>query len=130
MERERMQKRPRLAWDVALLTVPEVGFFQLSNSDWIKVVSTIAFLSGSDKLYTGSTHETVRIWDYQSRKVGKHADLSILLASFVGFGMVMNGSSIVLEFSRWRRRWLVLSEQHMVLRRDTRRAMKSYCKLS
>jgi len=37
--------------------------------------------------------------------------LSILLATFAGFGVVMSGSSIVLEFSRWRRRWLALSEQ-------------------
>ncbi|KAK7335711.1 hypothetical protein VNO80_27699 [Phaseolus coccineus] len=43
--------------------------------------------------------------------VGKHAVLSILLATFAGFGVVMSGSSIVLEFSRWRRRWLALSEQ-------------------
>jgi len=38
-------------------------------------------------------------------QVGKHAVLSILLATFAGFGVVMSGSSIVLEFSRWRRRW-------------------------
>ncbi|KAK9292872.1 hypothetical protein L1049_020853 [Liquidambar formosana] len=31
-----------------------------------KVVSAIAFPSGSDKLYTGSKDETVRIWDCQS----------------------------------------------------------------
>nr|KYP41482.1 hypothetical protein KK1_037167 [Cajanus cajan] len=43
--------------------------------------------------------------------VGKHAVLSILLATFAGFGVVMSGSSIVLEFSRWRRRWQALSEQ-------------------
>jgi len=52
-----------------------VCFGVLGVDGWIlvllneQVVSTIAFLSGSDKLYTGSTHETVRIWDYQSRKV-------------------------------------------------------------
>ncbi|KAK7382528.1 hypothetical protein VNO80_01398 [Phaseolus coccineus] len=33
--------------------------------------------------------------------VGKHAVLSILLATFVGFDVVMSESSIVLEFSRW-----------------------------
>ncbi|XP_027926461.1 uncharacterized protein LOC114183587 isoform X1 [Vigna unguiculata] len=43
--------------------------------------------------------------------VGKHAVLSILLATFAGFGVVMSGSSIVLEISRWRRRWLTLSQQ-------------------
>ncbi|MED6219950.1 Zinc finger CCCH domain-containing protein 48 [Stylosanthes scabra] len=31
-----------------------------------KVVSAIAFPSGSDKLYTGSTDESVRVWDCQS----------------------------------------------------------------
>ncbi|XP_027340979.1 uncharacterized protein LOC113854271 isoform X1 [Abrus precatorius] len=43
--------------------------------------------------------------------VGKHAVLSILLATFAGFGVVMSGSSILVEFSRWRRRWQALSEQ-------------------
>ncbi|KAL2332044.1 hypothetical protein Fmac_019625 [Flemingia macrophylla] len=43
--------------------------------------------------------------------VGKHAILAILLATFAGFGVVMSGSSILLEFSRWRRRWQALSEQ-------------------
>ncbi|KOM44195.1 hypothetical protein LR48_Vigan05g180000 [Vigna angularis] len=43
--------------------------------------------------------------------VGKHAVLSILLATFAGFGVVMSGSSIVLEISRWRRRWQTLSQQ-------------------
>ncbi|KAG4978666.1 hypothetical protein AAZX31_13G308100 [Glycine max] len=37
--------------------------------------------------------------------VGKHAVLAILLATFAGFGVVMSGSSILLESSRWRRRW-------------------------
>ncbi|KAK7324944.1 hypothetical protein VNO77_28915 [Canavalia gladiata] len=43
--------------------------------------------------------------------VGKHAVLSILLATFAGFGVVMSGSSILVELSRWRRRWQALSEQ-------------------
>ena len=34
-----------------------------------QAVSAIAFPSGSDKLYTGSTDETARIWDCQSGKV-------------------------------------------------------------
>lgn len=34
-----------------------------------QVVSGIAMPSGSDKLYTGSTDETVRVWDCQSGKV-------------------------------------------------------------
>jgi len=38
-------------------------------------------------------------------QVGKHAVLAILLATFAGFGVVMSGSSILLESSRWRRRW-------------------------
>ncbi|KAF7813233.1 Zinc finger CCCH domain-containing protein 48 [Senna tora] len=33
-----------------------------------KVISGIAFPSGSDKLYTGSKDETVRVWDCQSGK--------------------------------------------------------------
>ncbi|KAJ1424356.1 Zinc finger, RING-CH-type [Sesbania bispinosa] len=39
------------------------------------------------------------------------AVLSILLATFSGFGVVMGGSSILVEFFRWRRRWLALAEQ-------------------
>ena len=34
-----------------------------------QVVSGIALPSGSDKLYTGSTDETVRVWDCQSGQV-------------------------------------------------------------
>jgi WD40 repeat protein len=34
-----------------------------------QVVSGIAMPSGSDKLYTGSTDETVRAWDCQSGQV-------------------------------------------------------------
>ncbi|KAK4255075.1 hypothetical protein QN277_008121 [Acacia crassicarpa] len=40
------------------------------------------------------------------------AILSILLATFAGFGVVMSGSSILVEFFRWRRRWQALSEQN------------------
>ncbi|KAK7402133.1 hypothetical protein VNO78_14153 [Psophocarpus tetragonolobus] len=44
--------------------------------------------------------------------VGKHAVLAILLATFAGFGVVMSGSSILLETCRWRRRWqAALTEQ-------------------
>lgn len=39
------------------------------------------------------------------------AVLSILLATFAGFGVVMSGSSILVEFFRWRRRWQALAEQ-------------------
>ncbi|PNY06452.1 putative RING/U-box protein, partial [Trifolium pratense] len=39
------------------------------------------------------------------------AVLSILLATFAGFGVVMSGSSILVEFFRWRRRWQASSEQ-------------------
>ncbi|TKY67225.1 queuine tRNA-ribosyltransferase subunit QTRTD1 [Spatholobus suberectus] len=39
------------------------------------------------------------------------AVLSILLATFAGFGVVMSGSSILVEFFRWRRRAQALSEQ-------------------
>jgi WD40 repeat protein len=34
------------------------------------VISGIALPSGSDKLYTGSKDETVRVWDCQSGQVG------------------------------------------------------------
>ncbi|KAK7257719.1 hypothetical protein RIF29_31892 [Crotalaria pallida] len=39
------------------------------------------------------------------------AVLSILLATFAGFGVVMSGSSILVEVFRWRRRLQALSEQ-------------------
>ncbi|KAL2983968.1 hypothetical protein AAZX31_12G065100 [Glycine max] len=39
------------------------------------------------------------------------AVLSILLATFAGFGVVMSGSSILVEFFRWRRRVQALQEQ-------------------
>ncbi|OIW20558.1 hypothetical protein TanjilG_14957 [Lupinus angustifolius] len=43
------------------------GFSLLTQLDGHKkVVSGIAFPSGSNKLYTGSTDETVRVWDCQS----------------------------------------------------------------
>uniref|UniRef100_A0A2P2L5W5 Uncharacterized protein n=1 Tax=Rhizophora mucronata TaxID=61149 RepID=A0A2P2L5W5_RHIMU len=41
-----------------------------------------------------------------------HAVLSILLATFAGFGVAMSGSSILIEFLRWRRTWYAQSEQH------------------
>ncbi|KAJ7980985.1 RING/U-box protein [Quillaja saponaria] len=40
------------------------------------------------------------------------AVLSILLATFAGFGVAMSGSSIIVEFLRWRSRWQALAEQH------------------
>ncbi|KAF5470691.1 hypothetical protein F2P56_011188 [Juglans regia] len=40
------------------------------------------------------------------------AVLSILLATFAGLGISMSGSSILVEFLRWRRRWQARSEQH------------------
>ncbi|KAK7404723.1 hypothetical protein VNO78_05679 [Psophocarpus tetragonolobus] len=39
------------------------------------------------------------------------AVLSILLATFAGFGVVMSGSSVLVEYFRWRRRLQALSEQ-------------------
>ncbi|XP_073224479.1 uncharacterized protein [Cicer arietinum] len=39
------------------------------------------------------------------------AVLSVLLATFAGFGVVMSGSYIPVEFFRWRRRWQALQEQ-------------------
>lgn len=47
-------------------------------------------------------------------QVHVQAVLSILLATFAGFGLVMSGSSILVEFVRWRRRWQALSEQQHV----------------
>lgn len=38
--------------------------------------------------------------------------ISIILATFAGFGVAMSGSSIVVELLRWRRRLLVGSENH------------------
>ncbi|XP_061376685.1 uncharacterized protein LOC133318656 isoform X2 [Gastrolobium bilobum] len=43
--------------------------------------------------------------------VHKQAVLSILLAAFAGFGVVLSGSSVLVELFRWRRRWQALSEQ-------------------
>ncbi|OIW09144.1 hypothetical protein TanjilG_11282 [Lupinus angustifolius] len=43
--------------------------------------------------------------------VGKQAILSILLATFAGFGVVMSGSSIVAEIFKWRRTWQALTMQ-------------------
>lgn len=50
----------------------------------IQVVSGIAMPSGSDKLYTGSTDETVRVWDCQSGQVVTivYFVLFVLFASF------------------------------------------------
>ncbi|XP_048324884.2 uncharacterized protein LOC107411343 isoform X2 [Ziziphus jujuba] len=40
------------------------------------------------------------------------AVLCILLATFAGLGVAMSGSSIIVEFLRWKRRWQASSEQH------------------
>ncbi|KAM7496723.1 hypothetical protein LguiA_021137 [Lonicera macranthoides] len=42
--------------------------------------------------------------------VGVQAILSILLATFAGFGISMSVSSMLVEFLRWRRRWLATSD--------------------
>ncbi|KAL9413105.1 hypothetical protein AB3S75_041724 [Citrus x aurantiifolia] len=48
--------------------------------------------------------------------VGVQAVLSILLATFAGFGVAMSGSSILVEFLRWKQRWEARSnQQHPVL---------------
>lgn len=44
--------------------------------------------------------------------VGLQAVLSILLATFAGIGVAMSGSSILVEFFRWRRRWQARSQQN------------------
>ncbi|XP_022140706.1 uncharacterized protein LOC111011306 isoform X2 [Momordica charantia] len=43
--------------------------------------------------------------------VGVQAVLAIVLATLTGFGIVMSGSSITVEFLRWRRRWGLPSTQ-------------------
>ena len=40
------------------------------------------------------------------------AILSILLATFAGFGIAMSGSSILVEFYRWRRQWRAQLDRH------------------
>lgn len=50
-----------------------------------QAVSAIAFPSGSDKLYTGSTDETARIWDCQSGKVIITSVLLCFVISIVSF---------------------------------------------
>ncbi|KAM0996560.1 hypothetical protein ACFX13_006594 [Malus domestica] len=42
------------------------------------------------------------------------AVLCILLATFAGLGVAMSGSSIIIEFLRWRRRWQTASEQRQM----------------
>lgn len=44
-------------------------------------------------------------------QVGVQAVLSILLATFAGLGVAMSGSSIIVEFLRWKRRRQARSEQ-------------------
>ena len=44
-------------------------------------------------------------------QVSLQAVLSILLATFAGFGVAMSGSSILVEFFRLRRRWQAQLEQ-------------------
>lgn len=39
------------------------------------------------------------------------AVLSVLLATFTGFGLTMCGNSIIIEALRWRERWLSWSNQ-------------------
>ncbi|GLT33807.1 hypothetical protein SLA2020_083680 [Shorea laevis] len=43
--------------------------------------------------------------------VGVQAVLSVLLATFAGFGVAMSGSSLLVEILRWRRRWQARSQQ-------------------
>jgi len=52
-----------------------------------QAVSAIAFPSGSDKLYTGSTDETARIWDCQS---GKVITISVLLCFVMPIDSILN----------------------------------------
>jgi len=52
-----------------------------------------------------------RTWFFCLLQVRVQAVLSILLATFAGFGVVMSGSSILVEIYRWRRRLQALSEQ-------------------
>ncbi|KAE9621003.1 putative transcription factor C3H family [Lupinus albus] len=51
-----------------------------------KVVSGIAFPSGSNQLYTGSTDETVRVWDCQSGQVVNRAAEAADIGIIVWFG--------------------------------------------
>jgi hypothetical protein len=44
--------------------------------------------------------------------INVQAVLAILLATFAGFGVSMSASSILVEFFRWRRRWLAMAEQN------------------
>ncbi|XP_038901484.1 uncharacterized protein LOC120088334 isoform X2 [Benincasa hispida] len=46
--------------------------------------------------------------------VGVQAVLAIILATLTGFGIIMSGSSIIVEFLRWRSRWRLPSpQQHL-----------------
>ncbi|KAE8038853.1 hypothetical protein FH972_011323 [Carpinus fangiana] len=51
--------------------------------------------------------------------VGLQAVLSILLATFAGIGVAMSGSSIIVEFLRWRRRRRAQLEHHQMTSRPS-----------
>lgn len=44
-------------------------------------------------------------------QIRMQAVLSVLLATFTGFGVTMCGNSIIIEALRWRERWLSWSNQ-------------------
>ncbi|MED6218514.1 hypothetical protein PIB30_027306 [Stylosanthes scabra] len=46
--------------------------------------------------------------------VTKRAILSIILATFAGFSVVMSGSSIIAEILRWRRTWHQQQQQQQL----------------
>ncbi|KAJ8899745.1 hypothetical protein K2173_019445 [Erythroxylum novogranatense] len=48
------------------------------------------------------------------------AVLSVILASFTGFGVTMCGSSAIAEILSWRRRWLTVSQERRASRNVTR----------
>ncbi|KZV35162.1 hypothetical protein F511_06868 [Dorcoceras hygrometricum] len=58
------------------------------------------------------------------------AVLSILLATFAGFGVSMSGSSIIVEVLRWRRRRLARANQNQITYNPSRRNPSSHASIS
>jgi hypothetical protein len=109
-------------WTIFLLPVLFTSENNWSYSSWILIhydesrfILTNHYLNLPALFTWGKTvHEGISILiTYNIRHLQVHVQpvLSILLATFAGFGVVMSGSSILVEFFRWRRRWQASSEQ-------------------
>lgn len=59
------------------------------------------------KYFTSSDHTNIfaNIFAFGTLQIHMQAIVSIMLATFAGFGVTMSGSSVTVEILRWRRRW-------------------------